>query len=121
MRLLNETISWSELEDLLDLGKRFDKAVEEADRTNFSMAFLYRLLEYHKMYRKFIHGNEIGFGRYLSLAHYDIGRNIQAYRRDNQAELEMLYDIFAVGVSDRPALDRLNIPLFYAINLNRKT
>lgn len=121
MRLLGETLSWSELEELLSLGEKFDRALEEKDRTNFSMAFVYRLLEYHRMYRKFIHEKEISFGRYLSLAYYDMGRNIQAYRGDNQAELEMLLDIFAVGVPERRVLEKLNVPLFYAINLNRKS
>ena len=119
MRLLEQTLSWAELEELMDLGEKFDKALEEKDRTNFSTAFVYRLLEYHKMYRKFMHERKVNFGRYLSLAHYDIGRNVQTSKTDNRAELEMLYDIFAVGVSERPVLDRLNIPLFYAINLNR--
>jgi CRISPR-associated protein Csm1 len=58
-------------------------------------------------------------GRYLSLAHYDIGRNIIKDGKNNQKEVEMLHRIFAVGVSERPELEYLNIPLFYAINLNR--
>ena len=72
------------------------------------------------MYRKFTRENKIKFGRYLSLAHYDIARNILSSKNPNQEELEMLYEIFVVGVSERPVLDRLNIPLFYAINSNRK-
>ena len=120
INILGETLSWEELEELLDLGEKFDMAVEERSRTNFSMAFLYRLLSYHKMYREFIHENRINFGRYLSLAHYDIGRNIQTGKTDNTAELEMLYQIFSVGATERPELARLNIPLFYAINMNRE-
>ena len=118
--ILGETLSWQELEELLDLGEKFEKAVEDRKRTNFSMAFLYRLLDYHKMYREFIYENKISFGRYLSLAHYDIGRNIQTDDKDNVTELEMLYKIFTVGAKERPELARLNIPLFYAINMNRE-
>ena len=120
INILGETLSWQELEELLDLGEKFDQAVEERDRTNFSMAFLYRLLNYHKMYREFIYEKKINFGRYLSLAHYDIGRNIQSDKKDNTAELEMLYQIFTVGAKERPELARLNMPLFYAINMNRE-
>jgi len=119
VNILGETLSWQKLEELLDLGEKFDQAVEDRERTNFSMAFLYRLLDYHKMYREFIYENKIAFGRYLSLAHYDIGRNIQSDKKDNVAELEMLYQIFTVGAKERPELARLNIPLFYAINMNR--
>ena len=121
VNILDETLSWKELEGLLDLGEKFDRAVEEKQRTNFSMAFLYRLLNYHKMYQAFIYEKKINFGRYLSLAHYDIGRNIQADGRDNVPELEMLQKIFTVGAKERPELDRLNIPLFYAINMNRES
>ena len=120
INILGETFSWRELEELLELGEKFDKAVEEKQRTNFSMAFLYRLLSYHKMYKEFIDENKISFGRYLSLAHYDIGRNIRSDKNDNTAELEMLRNIFTVGARERPELARLNIPLFYAINMNRE-
>lgn len=119
VNILSETLSWQKLEELLDLGEKFDQAIEDRERTNFSMGFLYRLLDYHKMYREFIYDNKIAFGRYLSLAHYDIGRNIQSDKKDNVAELEMLYQIFTVGAKERPELARLNIPLFYAINMNR--
>jgi len=122
--LLGEAFSWQVVEELIKLGAKFDKAVEEKERTAFSMAFLYRLLEYHKMYRKFTFENKIKnkikFGRYLSLAHYDIARNILDKKNRNQEELDMLYDIFVVGVSERPVLESLNVPLFYAINSNRK-
>ncbi len=118
--LLGEALSWQEVNDLLELGDRFDKAHEEKERTHFSMAFLYRLLEYHKMYRKFTRENKIKFGRYLSLAHYDIARNILDSKNRNQEELDMLYDIFVVGVSERPVLENLNVPLFYAISSSRK-
>ena len=71
------------------------------------------------MYRRFVHENDMRAGRYLSQAHYDIGRNIRDKKFENQEELDMLYQIFAVDVSDRKELDMLNIPIFYAMNLNR--
>lgn len=117
---LGEVISWRDLEELLDMGYFFDKALEQKERTNFSTAFLYRLLDYHRMYRKFSREKIMRFGRYLSLAYYDIGRNIQSTRKDNQEELEKLYEIFAIGKKERHMLDMLNIPLFYALNLNRE-
>jgi CRISPR-associated protein Csm1 len=117
---LGEPYSWEELDDLLKLGEKFNKALDEKDRTNFSMAFLYRLFEYHKMYRKFVHEKKMSFGRYLSLAHYDIGRNIRTEKANNEEEVLMLYDIFSVGAQDRTKLENLNVPLFYAINLNRE-
>ena len=118
--LLDRTMSWSDLDELLKLGERFDRALEEKDRTKFSMAFMYRLLEYYRMYGDFINKGKISAGRYLSHAHYDIGRNIMDAKKDNQQELEMLWDIFAVGGSQKPLLEKLYVPLFYAINLNRK-
>ncbi len=118
---LDKVLSWKKLEELMTLGKMFDKAVEEKERTRFSTAFLHRLLHYHGMYMKFTHGRkDIQFGRYLALAYYDIGRNIQGWNRNNQKELDMLYEIFEIGVDERPLLENLHIPLFYAINLNRE-
>jgi len=119
--VLGETVSWQKLGELIKLGKKFDTAIEDKERTRFSTAFLYRLLTYHKMYRDFKRKPKILMkaGRYLSLAHYDIGRNIINDKKNNQEEVKMLHQIFAVGVSERPELEYLNIPLFYAINLNR--
>ncbi len=118
---LGESVSWEELDTLLRLGEKLDKAVEERDRTHFTTAFLYRLLTYHRMYRDFIHGRNIRSGRFLSLAYYDIGRNIRDGKGLNQKELGMLYEIFAADTRTLPLLERLDIPLFYAINLNRES
>ncbi len=119
VNFLGHTLSWERFEELITLGRRFDKAVESQAKTKMSTAFLYRLLAYYKMYRKFTHEKKITFGRYLALAHYDIGKNIRSDRKRNQSEVEMLYRIFSVGQSGKGDLDMLNIPLFYAINLNR--
>ena len=116
-----EVMSWEKFEELLETGRKFDKAVEEKERTHFTTAFLYRLLEYHRMYRRFIKGTDIKAGRYIASAHYDIARNIRSNKHENDKELEMLYEIFAVDSADRSKINLLNIPLFYAINLNRKT
>jgi len=116
-----EVMSWGKFEELLKTGEKFDKAIEEKERTHFSTAFLYRLLEYHRMYRRFVYGRDMKAGRYISCAHYDIARNIRSNEHKNEKELEMLYEIFAVDSVDRSSIDMLNIPLFYAINLNRKT
>jgi len=121
VHFLGETLSWPELEALVEEGKWFDKAIEEGERTQFSTAFLYRLLAYHRMYRAFSREGAVKSGRYLSLAHYDMGRNIDTGRTANRKELDKLRQIFSVGVRERPELEYLNIPLFYAINLNRTT
>jgi CRISPR-associated protein Csm1 len=117
----SEVMYWEKFEELLKIGEKFDKAVEEKERTHFSTAFLYRLLEYHRMYRRFIDGKDMKAGRYVSCAHYDIARNIRSNKYENEKELEMLYEIFAVDSADRSKINLLNIPLFYAINLNRRT
>ncbi|MDY6853441.1 MAG: type III-A CRISPR-associated protein Cas10/Csm1 [Thermodesulfobacteriota bacterium] len=116
---LGETLSWAELESLMETGKLFDKALEDKARTNFTTAFLYRLLTYNKMYRKFVFEGQLKSGIYLSQAYYDIARNIRNDKYNNQKELEMLYRIFSVGSKNRSELDMLHIPLFYALNLNR--
>ncbi len=117
---MDQPLSWSEFEELVRIGGKFDKAVEEKARTNFTTGFLFRLLTYHRMYREFIQEGKIRSGRYLSLAYYDIGRNIYDSKGNNREELEMLYKIFSTGAKERPVLEKLNIPLFYAINLNRE-
>lgn len=118
---LNETLSWEDLDANLKLGQWFDRSLEEGEKTGFSMAFLYRLLEYHRMYRRFVRDGIIRDGCYLSHAHYDIGRNLVAGKKGSRDVVDRLRDIFAVGVRDRPELDKLHIPLFIAINSNRKT
>ena len=117
---LEEAFSWEVMKDLIEQGKFFEKAMEEKDRTRFTPSFVYRLLEYQRMYKRFIRENKIRFGRYLSHAHYDIGRNIADPKGGNQAEVDVLYSIFAVGAESRPLLDNLHVPLYYAINRNRK-
>ena len=120
MSILGKVLSWKEIENLIKLGHTLDRAVKEKERTNFSTAFLHRLLVYHRMYLSFNEGRNIRDGRYLSHAHYDIARNIKDPKKDNKEELDLLYKIFAVGVDERQVLDTLNVPLFYAINLNRE-
>lgn len=121
---LKANISWEKFEEFIALGKKFDRALEEKKRTHFSNAFLYRLLSYHKMYLNFI-GNkkktgDIKSGKYLSHAYYDIARNIRRENDNkNKEELEMLYKIFNIGGDDNHVMDYLNIPIFYAMNLNR--
>lgn len=122
---LDEVVSWQELDELFNKGDIFDKALKEKERTGFSMAFLYRLLKYQRMYKNFVGKGEknIKNGIYLSHARYDIGRNIEKKgekKRNNQQEVDMLHRIFAVGAKKREELDLLNIPLFYAMNLNRE-
>lgn len=120
---LDEVVSWQELDELFNKGDIFDKALKEKERTGFSMAFLYRLLKYQRMYKNFVSGKNIRDGIYLSHAHYDIGRNIEkkgGKSRDNLKELIMLQKIFSVGAKQKEELDFLNIPLFYAMNLNRE-
>ncbi len=118
---LNETMTWEDLDKNLKLGQWFDRSLEEGEQTGFSMAFLYRLLEYHRMYRRFVREGVIRDGCYLSHAHYDIGRNLVSRKKGGRDAVDRLRDIFAVGVRDRPELDRLQIPLFIAINSNRRT
>ncbi len=117
---LGKVLPWDQLENLLETGKIFDKALEEKDRTLFSSAFLYRLLTYHKMYRDFTDNGNIKAGRYLSHAHYDIARNIRKEGdAQNKKELDLLYEIFSVGSINTELLEALDIPIFYALNLNR--
>jgi len=116
---LGEVLSWEKLESMIDIGNLFDKALEEKERTNFTTGFLYRLLTYHRMFRRFFYDMDMKSGKYLSQAHYDIARNIRLNKYDNDDEVDMLYKIFAVGSKDRSELDMLHIPLFYAMNLNR--
>lgn len=119
--ILDTAVRWDDLSRLLDIGEIFDKAVKEKSRTGFTMGFLYRLLIYHKMYLSFTKGENIKAGIYLSHAHYDIARNIKNDKgqRNSKKELDLLYRIFAVGVERNADLAFLNIPLFYAMNLNR--
>ncbi len=123
VRFLGQSLEWGEFQELINLGEKFDKAVTEKKRTGFSSAFLYRLFKYHKMYKQF-HADSIKnvkSGVYLSHAHYDIARNIRDEKGGNEEELALLYDIFSVGMTKNPKLENLHIPLFYAMNLNRKT
>ncbi|OPY93314.1 MAG: hypothetical protein A4E73_00246 [Syntrophaceae bacterium PtaU1.Bin231] len=118
---LNETMSWDDLEENIKLGQWFDRSLKEGEKTGLTMAFLYRLLEYQRMYRRFVREGVIRDGTYLSHAHYDIGRNLVDRKKGSKDVVDRLREIFAVGVRDRPKLERLQIPLFIAINSNRRT
>ncbi|MDY6822379.1 MAG: type III-A CRISPR-associated protein Cas10/Csm1 [Thermodesulfobacteriota bacterium] len=120
---LEQPLEWEKFKELINLGEKFDKAVTEKERTGFSNAFLYRMFTYHKMYKRFNADSvkNLKSGVYLSHAHYDIARNIRRIKGGNEEELALLYDIFSVGMGENPSLENLHIPLFYAMNLNRKT
>jgi len=117
--ILDEIVSWDELHELIEDGKFFDKAIQERDRTNFSASFMHRLLKYHKMYKEMKKGKPSS-AKYVAHAHYDIGRNILKKKAiKDMPEASKLYDLFQVGQACSK-LDKLNISLFYAMNLNRK-
>ena len=126
--LLQTPVQWSFFKTLIqDVGKIMDQAVDNESKTGFSTSFLFRLLSYHRMYKKFMHykhggtPKNITCGNYAALAYYDIGRNLDKKDLDNETEKDMLYRIMSVGKDphEKNELNHLDIPLFYAINLNR--
>jgi CRISPR-associated protein Csm1 len=118
---IGEPVSWEEFSGLLKTGKKLDKFTKNQANTNYTAAFLYRLLEYHRMYRRF-RGGDIRAGLYLSHAHYDIARNIRGKDKTDAApEVQFLLNIFTVGTKTKQKLERFDIPLFIAINQNRKS
>lgn len=117
--LLDKVITWEELDKAFKLGEKFDDYLEKKENTGFTHGLAYRLLEYQRMYRRFMDGRDLKSGRYVSLAHYDIGRNLDPEDENGRDCRATLMRIFAVGDSDHSELNNMDIALFYALNRNR--
>ncbi len=80
LTLFDTTIKWDELGDLIEFMEILHKEMPDEElnqnKSLLTMGFLYRLLRYNQMYRRFIERGEVKNLIYLSHMAYDIKRNI---------------------------------------------
>jgi len=122
--LFGTTVAWDRLPDLINFFLFLNNRLGD-EHSGINRAFLYRLLEYHRMALRFIVENDVLGLKYLSAMSYDIGRNI--ITRDEkgriinrQEELEGLQSLINDKASKDSLIYSLKIPLFFALYRNRK-
>ena len=125
--LFGTTIEWDKLPRLVDFILFLDEKTNDRD-SNIKSAFLYRLLEYHRMALSFLEkeSKNIEGLKYLSALSYDIGRNIVEWDKngklkkgyEEQKELQPL-------LNEKPDEDSLifnvKVPLFWTLYRNRRS
>ncbi|MGA1871279.1 MAG: type III-A CRISPR-associated protein Cas10/Csm1 [bacterium] len=118
------TIRWGKLAELLDFFLFFNEKLNEKN-PRINAAFLYRLLEYHRMALTYFDEDNIIGLKYLSALSYDIGRNIIEKNKEGNIKVEQEeYKMLQSLINEKPTEDSLinymKIPLFWALFRNRK-
>ncbi|MEW6606110.1 MAG: type III-A CRISPR-associated protein Cas10/Csm1 [bacterium] len=123
LTLFGTTLKWNEMEETLPFK---DLLIDELKRKDspFKVAFLHRLLKYHRMYLN-VQKGVVEDLLYRSHLAYDIGRNIKRKEKDSkkvQEELmkwlEPLYSNDD-GVKNK-LMKNMKVPVFWAIYKNRR-
>lgn len=121
--LFGTTVEWHKLPELINFFLFLnEKLIDE--NSKIKSAFLYRLLEYHRMALRYFEQNMIEGLKYLSILSYDIGRNI--VEREKNGNIKKGHEeqqVLQALINEKPNRDslmyNLKIPLFWALYRNR--
>lgn len=122
--LFGTTVKWEKMSELTDFFLFLDEKLSD-DNSNVNPAFLYRLLQYHRMALSYLDKDKIEGLKYLSALSYDMGRNI--IERDKKGVIKKGHQeqrVFQSLINQRPdkssIVYNMKIPLFWALYRNRK-
>lgn len=123
--LFGTTVKWEKMSELTDFFLFLDEKLSD-DNSNVNPAFLYRLLQYHRMALGYLVEHKIEGLKYLSALSYDMGRNI--VERDKKGVITKGHQeqkVFQTLINQRPDKNsivyNMKIPLFWALYRNRKS
>lgn len=121
--IFGTTVEWGQLPELLNFFLFLDSRLKDND-SNINVSFLYRLLDYHRMALSYIDEKRIMGLKYVSLLHYDIGRNI--IRNENRNDFEEIKRrLTPLFINEPPARNSFiyftKTPVFWALYRNRST
>ncbi len=121
--MFGTTVDWDQLPELLNFFLFLNSRLKDKD-SNINVSFLYRLLDYHRMALSYIDEKRIMGLKYVSLLHYDIGRNIIRNENSNDFE-EIKRRLTPLFINEPPARNSFiyftKIPVFWALYRNRST
>jgi CRISPR-associated protein Csm1 len=121
--LFGTTIEWESLPRLIDFFLFLNERLNDSG-SSINSAFLYRLLEYHRIALSYFDANRVEGLRYLSAVSYDIGRNI--VERDKEGniiqgreERKGLQSLLNDKPDKQSLIYNVKVPLFWALYRNR--
>ena len=117
----NTTVCWEQLPILAEYFLFLDNKINNSD-SEINKAFLYRLLEYHKMALNYFDTKKVDGLKYISALNYDMGRNIITCDKNKKItkgkeELKALNKLS--DLSSESLMKNIKIPLFWALYKNR--
>lgn len=122
--LFGMTAKWEKMPELMDLFLFLDEKLSD-DNSNINSAFLYRLLQYHRMALSYLDEDKIEGLKYLSALSYDMGRNI--VEREKRGDITKGHEeqrVLQALINEKPDKNALiynaKVPLFWALYRNRK-
>ena len=128
--LFGTTVEWNQLPELIDffLSMNYFLTLNRGSKghgSGINTAFLYRLLEYHRMASRFIEKDNIEGLKFMSALSYDIGRNI--VERDKNEKIikgQNEYNTLQTLINKKPDTNsiiyNLKIPLFWTLYRNKR-
>ncbi len=114
------------VEEIVNFGKYLSSELKD-ENSKVTMAFLYRLLKYHKMYLKAKNEGQVESLIFHSKMNYDIQRNIinikdgEIVNGELLEKLEPLYKLSRFESEGEALMKKLNVALSVAIYANRKS
>lgn len=118
------TVEWYKLPELINFFLSLNEKTMD-DNSNINPAFLYRLLEYHRMALRFLDENKIEGLKYLSALSYDTGRNIVERDKNGniikgQEEQKILQFLINEKPDRKALIYNVKVPLFWTLYRNRR-
>ncbi len=124
LTVFNTTIIWDKFDKLQEFVEFLDRQLNDDD-SGITSGFIYRILQYHKMFLSCVDEGKIEGLRFHSLMAYDIGRNIVRKDKEkniiNPDEVKKLASLFDIEKPDRELMRNLKIPIFWVLYKNRRT
>lgn len=122
--LFGTTVEWSKLSKLVNFFLFLNEKLNDKG-SEIKMAFLYRLLEYHRMALRYFEQNMVEGLKYLSALSYDVGRNIvekdkSGIIKKGHEEQKVLQDLINERLDNNSLIYNIKIPLFWTLYRNRR-
>lgn len=123
LTLFNTTIVWDKFDKLREFAVFLDRQLNN-ESSGVKSGFIYRLLQYHKMFLSCVDEGKIEGLRFHSQMAYDIERNIVKRNKEkniiNPDEVKKLAGLFSIKEIDKELMINLKIPIFWVLYKNRK-
>ncbi|OQX70773.1 MAG: type III-A CRISPR-associated protein Cas10/Csm1 [Candidatus Cloacimonas sp. 4484_275] len=118
--IFGDLIEWNEMDKMMEFADQINDWLENSNITNVTSQFIYRLLQYHEMFLKFLQERKAEHLLYHAYLNYDLKRNIikkaDNDKITNEEIVKKIRDVF----NSEKTLKNFKIALYKAIYENRK-